>query len=134
MSLMPPATTAVIVVRNRRQRDVALAAHWEAARQRCAADPRLHLAYIQNAYQQAKRGSKAIIVWLETGLEQDTWFHGWRATSGTFVVLAGSTGYGPHNRNPNVFYVNLGGVVDVLPGNARLARERGVRRADANEN
>ncbi|WP_067804959.1 hypothetical protein [Actinomadura formosensis] len=65
-----------------------------------------HLAYVERVYQRARTGAKAIIVWDATGTRQDAWFHDWPGISaGTYLLLVGTTGYGPHNHNPQVYYV-----------------------------
>lgn len=72
------------------------------------------LALIEGVYQPARRGSKAVIVWQPSGERQDTWFWGWQAKTGVYVVIRGGTGWGPHNRNPAVMYVEHEGVLDVI--------------------
>ncbi|MEE4544675.1 hypothetical protein V2S66_22190 [Streptomyces sp. V4-01] len=56
-------------------------------------------------YQRARFGSKAIIVWCDSGLQQDTWFEGWQAMPGAYMLVRPNSGWGPHNRNPAVLYV-----------------------------
>lgn len=72
------------------------------------------LALVGGVYQPARRGSKAVIVWQPSGERQDTWFWGWQAKTGVYVVIRGGTGWGPHNRNPAVMYVEHEGVLDVI--------------------
>ncbi|MEU4827123.1 hypothetical protein AB0H37_35090 [Actinomadura sp. NPDC023710] len=74
-----------------------------------------HLAYVERVYQRASTGAKAIIVWDATGNRQDAWFHDWPGIpTGTYLLLAGTTGYGPHNHNPRVYYVRPGQVLTMI--------------------
>ena len=75
------------------------------------------MCHVQQVYQRANRGTKAVIVWAETGWRQDAWFwYFWPAPGSTLLVL-GAVGFGPHNQNPDVFFVNQGGVLAAaLPG------------------
>ncbi|MGP3988571.1 hypothetical protein [Streptomyces sp. 3N207] len=93
--------------RGRRRR--AAAAQWEALRDAAVrqAGQNVHIAWVESIYQRARAGDKAWIIWQRTGVRQDTWFHG-RAPcpAGTYVLLGGSVGFGPHNNNPRVLYVS----------------------------
>ena len=70
-----------------------------------AATPDAELAEVTHVYQSARFGTKAVITWLASGKQQDTWFEGNWPGSGAVVLLRGVTGWGPHNQNPDVFYV-----------------------------
>lgn len=111
----------------RRRRDARLAHQWEWAVDACG-PPWVNLAFVRRVYQYARQGSKADVVWYATGEVQDTWFWGWHAPAGVYVVLSGDAGWGPHNANPNVFYVQPAGVLSVVPGSAPRARQRHQRR------
>ncbi|WP_406527591.1 hypothetical protein [Streptomyces sp. I8-5] len=90
-------------------RRAAAAQQWAALRTAAAqqAHRGVRIALIHSIYQRASAGDKAWIIWQETGVRQDTWFHGGvPCSTGTFVLLGGSVGYGPHNNNPRVLYVN----------------------------
>lgn len=119
----------LIMVRQvvRRRRDERLAQQWEWALQQ-ASHADCQLARVVRVYQYARNGSKAIITRPDRGAQQDTWFADWHAPVGVYVLIRGSTGYGPHNSNPNVFYVSQGGVVGVVPGEAPRAWERNRKR------
>lgn len=74
-----------------------------------------HLAFVERVYQRARTGAKAIIVWDATGNRQDAWFHDWPSIpAGTYLLLVGTTGYGPHNHNPRVYYVRRHQVLTMI--------------------
>lgn len=107
---------------SRRKRDARLAADWERVRAEAARGPG-RLAFVRWVYQTPRTGSKAFIVWDGDSFDVDTWFAGWwRMPQGVYVLVTGSYGWGPHNRNPNTFYVAK--VLDVIPGAAREAYQR----------
>lgn len=113
-----------------RKRDADLASQWEWVRAQ-AAQGRGHLAYVRHVYQRARSGSgaKAFIVWDGVSWDQDTWFKGRpHMPQGVWVLVRGSAGWGPHNRNPNTFFVGLGGVLAEIPGNAPAAYQRHQKR------
>jgi hypothetical protein len=124
------AVVVLIVVGNRarrRKRDAELARLWEWATSSPYGQG-WHLVFVQRVYQRARRGSKAVIVWCSTGQEQDTWFAGWHAPVGVYVLLTGGIGYGPHTRNPKVLFVEPGEVRHVIPAGAPRAWQRNERR------
>lgn len=98
--------------------DAAVQAHWHEAD--------LNLAIIANPYQYARRGTKANIQWYCTDVWQDTWFQDLWPKPGSLVLLSGSSGYGPHNTNPNVFYVRR--VHEFLPPETHFAWHRHQQR------
>ncbi|WP_242895454.1 spliceosome-associated CWC15 family protein [Actinomadura litoris] len=108
-------------VRKIRRERAAQHAAREALRQQAVAELRRfdgqdgHLARVEQVYQRARTGAKAIIVWDANGTSQDAWFHDWPGIpTGAYLLLAGTTGYGPHNHNPNVYYVHPDQVLTVI--------------------
>lgn len=113
---------AVAVVRRRRAR-AELAARWVRLEQQRASARAQGAFLVQavNVYQRARRGSKAWVVWCDTGVRQDTWFWHWHVPPGAYVLVRGGSGFGPHNRNPNVLYVERGDVLAWVPSGAPAA-------------
>lgn len=108
---------------SRRRRDAerqALAASWESLiRERDTA--RAHGVYLVqalNVYQRARRGSKVVIRWCDSGATQDAWFWDRHVPPGSYLLLRGAVGFGPHNGNPNVLYVQPQEVHRMLPAHA----------------
>lgn len=95
-----------------RKRTERLAAQWHQLQAAAAHGRRegAHLLQVVEVYQYARTGSKAIIAWCDTGLRQDAWFEGQRLPPGMFMLVKASSGWGPHNNNPNVLYVSREGV------------------------
>jgi hypothetical protein len=118
-----------VLARRRRDRDTALAQQWAVLEQQRAMTPGAGLIEIANVYQSADRGTKAVIVWLDTGRQQDAWFADSWPTPGIVALVRGSTGWGPHNNNPAVFSVQPGQIVTTLPPGAREAVARHWARA-----
>ncbi|GAA0620923.1 hypothetical protein GCM10010174_44510 [Kutzneria viridogrisea] len=115
-------------VRRQRQRDLVLSQRWAQIQSQAHTMPDAGLAQVANVYQPARRGSKAEIVWLATGYRQDTWFaYNW-PRAGSIVLLRGSTGWGPHNQNPNVFYVAPNQILSLLPPDTMAAVRRQQQR------
>jgi hypothetical protein len=112
-----------VVWRRARRRRAQLARQWQWALDQCGRGG-ADIAFVQRVYQNARHGSKAIIVWRADGVRQDTWFQGWHAPPGVYVVVRGQTGWGPHNRNPHVFFVAPHGVIGWVPGAAPRAWAR----------
>ncbi|WP_033339562.1 hypothetical protein [Catenuloplanes japonicus] len=83
--------------------------------------PGAHRCYVAHVYQRARRGAKVVIVWTATDARQDTWFWGYWPASGATLLIQGRNGYGPHNNNPNVFYVQPGGILAAAPPGAYRA-------------
>lgn len=126
------AVVVLVVVHRRRRRarlrDAALAGRWHDVLEASRMD-RVNVAFVLNSYQHARRGTKAVVQWLRDGSQQDAWIEGlWVATGSYLVLREGSTGYGPHNLNPHVFYCSH---PLVLPGDAPEAWERHQRRQRA---
>lgn len=87
-----------------------------------------HLAVNARPYQQAQTGQKSVITWYATGIEQDTWFQGAWPEAGALLLVSGHTNYGPHNHNPNVFYVLPGHIRGWVPAEAHWAWIRNSQR------
>lgn len=103
-----------------------------------SSDPTLHVAQVTECYGvYTRRGTKAWITWrelqyvkggsyLDTAVvpmyRQDTWFEKLFPAQGSWVLLRGRSGYGPHNNNPRVFFVNAW--LDVAPPDAPNAWAR----------
>jgi hypothetical protein len=113
-----------VSARRQRERDLALAQRWDAMERLRATTPGAGLIGIVTVYQRARRGTKAVIMWLETGREQDAWFAANWPSAGSVALVRGSTGWGPHNQNPDVFYVQPSQVLDLLPPGTPEAVER----------
>jgi hypothetical protein len=114
----------VLPIRARsRKRDADLAAQWEWIKSE-ASSRRGYLAFVRVVYQRARTGTKALIVWDGVTWDQDTWFKGRDQRVGVFVLVQGRSGWGPHNRNPNVFYVASGGFLAEVSGDAPAAHRR----------
>jgi hypothetical protein len=97
---------------------------WESIQAHRLAVPGSELAEVQVVCQRARHGTKAVIKWLSTGRQQDTWFAGSRPELGCVVLLRGSTGWGPHNQNPQVFFVRQDQLLALLPAATRIALRR----------
>lgn len=119
--------------RLRRGRDARLSVQWQELVRR-EGEQGFHLAYVDDAYQHAKNGTKAIITWWATGRQQDTWFARRHVDSGEYLLIIGASGYGPHNHNPDVLYVNHpDGVRASIPGDAPWAWQRHQDRVAAQQ-
>lgn len=115
-----------LVLKRKRDRDAAK--QWDAMTAVAARTPGSAIAHVQTVYQRARRGTKAVIVWQETGYAQDSWFKGAFPAAGSTVLLHGSTGWGPHNHNPRVFYINPGDLLFLLRPGTSAAKRRHLRR------
>jgi hypothetical protein len=87
--------------RQRAEREAAFHAHVLSMRRQG-----WHLVWVSQTYQNARSGTKAVVVWRETGAAQDTWFQDMRVHRGMQFFVSGSIGYGPHNNNPRVLYLH----------------------------
>jgi len=113
---------AWIAIRSQRQhREAQAAAAWQGLQAAAQAAPEAHLCHVEQVYQRARRGSKAVIIWHATGQRQDTWFWYFLAEPGSTLLVSGATAYGPHNHNPYVLYVENGGVLASAPPGAEAA-------------
>jgi len=88
------------------------------------ASPGAELASVAQVYQRAGSGTKAVIAWQRTGVEQDSWFEGMNPDPGDLLLLRGSPGWGPDNASPNVFYVAAGQVLASMTVEAQAAAAR----------
>ena len=117
----------------RRRRDLEMSQQWDAMQAAQLATPQAALVEVITVYQPARRGTKAIVRWLASGYQQDTWFQDYWPEAGAIALVRGTTGWGPHNQNPSVFYVRPDQILYVLPPGAgeaaRRHREREARRA-----
>lgn len=113
---------ALVAARSlRQQREVRAAAAWQRLLAAHQAKPWADVCYVERVYQRARRGAKAVIVWSATGLRQDAWFWQFWPAAGSTLLVMGAGGYGPHNHNPNVLYVESGGVLASAPAGAQQA-------------
>jgi len=105
-------------------RDRELDESWTGLHRRAGGNAALRLIQVRKVYQKATTGTKAIVVHRSKGATQDTWFDGpqqdaWfynqRVQRGSILLVRESSGWGPHNHDPNVLYVRLHDVVDELP-------------------
>ncbi|WP_127153409.1 hypothetical protein [Streptomyces lydicus] len=108
----------------RRKRTAQLAAQWHHLQQQRAHTRGAHLVQVVQVYQRARRGSKAVISWCDTGLRQDAWFWNWHVPPGAYLLVSGQSGYGPHNRNPSVLHVHQHQVHTWAPAQAARAAQR----------
>lgn len=123
--LLVIAALALIIIsrRSRRiERDRRLAELWDWMQQQDGV-PGQGLARVVRVYQRARRGSKAIIEWADKS-RQDAWFYTWYPSQGSYVVIVGRVGYGPHNGDPNVVYVDQNGVIGSAPAETPAAWRR----------
>ncbi|MER7106892.1 hypothetical protein [Streptomyces sp. NPDC000229] len=124
--LVAAATIGAIVafrMYSRRRRNAALAAQWHSLQQQRTAGNG-HLLQVTQVYQRARRGSKAVITWCDTGLRQDAWFWNWHVPPGAYLLVNATSGYGPHSRNPHVLYVHPTDVQSWVPAQAARAAQR----------
>ncbi|WP_369354800.1 hypothetical protein [Streptomyces sp. cg2] len=119
------AITIIVASRlhSRRRRNAVLAAQWHSLQQRRSTGDG-HLLQVTQVYQRARRGSKAVVTWCDTGLRQDAWFWNWHVPPGAYLLVNAGSGYGPHSHNPNVLYVHPTQVQTWVPAQAARAAER----------
>jgi hypothetical protein len=117
------AAIVAIRLRSRRKRDAHLAAQWSSLQQQRAAGTG-HLLQVTQVYQRARRGSKAVITWCDTGLRQDAWFWDWHVPLGAYLLVNATSGYGPHSHDPNVLYVHPMQIQTWVPAHAAQAAQR----------
>ncbi|MEV6344965.1 hypothetical protein [Actinoplanes sp. NPDC051851] len=121
------AIVAVIVRGTRsanRKRDARAAAAWQTLVLAAHHRPGTHICYVVHVYQSARRGTKAVIAWADTGARQDAWFWYFWPAAGSALLVIGAVGFGPHNRDPAVFFVDSGGVLALAPPGAQAAWHR----------
>ena len=119
---------ATIVLRRLKNRQVRQDELWFGYEQHMNAlrevSPEAELARVAQVYQRAKRGTKAVIAWERTGVEQDSWFEGMDPSPGDLLLLRGSPGWGPDSASPNVLYVAPGQVLSSMTVEAQAAATR----------
>jgi hypothetical protein len=105
-------------------------------RERVAATPGMALVHVQQVYQHATRGTKAIVRDDASGYVSDAWFWWARVAPGQAVAVYASRGWGPHTGRDNVLYVGreenrTSGVLEILLSGtvARAARHDALQRA-----
>lgn len=91
--------------RHEARRQLALA-RWHHAEQACATYEQFRLAQVARITQRSRRGTKAWLRWHASGEQQDAWLEGEFPPCGAWVVVTGLNGYGPHTKNPRIFYVH----------------------------
>lgn len=104
-----------LIRRRRRERDRELSQQWDALQELWERTPGAELVEVIEVYQRARRGTKAIVRCLDTGREQDAWFQAKLPAPGDLMVVRASVGWGPHNRNPDVLYVEPSNILEYLP-------------------
>ncbi|SFR18020.1 hypothetical protein SAMN04488564_104698 [Lentzea waywayandensis] len=119
---------ATVVLRRLKNRQVRQDALWSGYQRHMNelrdASPEAELASVAQVYQRAKSGTKAVIVWQRTGVEQDSWLEGMNPDPGDLLLLRGSPGWGPDSSSPNVFYVAPGQVLASMTVEAQAAAAR----------
>jgi hypothetical protein len=94
------------------------------------------LVHVQQVYQYAQRGTKAIVRDDASGYVSDAWFWWERVAPGQAVAVHASRGWGPHTGRNNVLYVGqegnrISGVLEILSSGtvARAGRHEALQRA-----
>ena len=87
------------------------------------------IAQVVTVYQNARRGTKAILVWDGTGRRQDAWFEYMRVEPGQWLLLEGSDGYGWHHRT-DCHYVSPGQLLVTAADSAPDCYRRDQRRRE----
>lgn len=128
------ATLVVRRVKNRQRRQDAL---WSGYRRHMdelrEASPGAELARVAQVHQRAEHGTKAVIAWERTRVEQETWFEGTDLDPGDLLLLRDSPGWGPDAGSPNVFYVAPGQVLSLMTVEAQEAAARHQHRRAATD-
>lgn len=128
LAIVGVVALATIVLRRLKNRQVRQDALWFGYEQHMnelrEASPEAEMARVAQVYQRAKSGTKAVIVWERTGVEQDSWFEGSNPSPGDLLLLRGSAGWGPDSASPNVFYVAPGQVLSSMTVEAQAAAAR----------
>jgi hypothetical protein len=100
----------LVVKSSQPQRDAAAAQAWGQFH-RNATGHGLSMLYIEDVYQHAHRGSKAMVsIYGDgAGVSRDAWFWWEHVRRGSVVAVRLSQGWGPHTRRDDVLYVGNGG-------------------------
>jgi hypothetical protein len=103
----------------------------QALRDRAAEEPGLLLLEVDHVYQQARRGTKAIVRHDNFGSYRDAWFWWARVQPGQMVLVHATNGWGPHTGRDNVLYVGGertgAGVLEVVDPRTLAAARRHYR-------
>ncbi|WP_433802452.1 hypothetical protein [Actinomycetospora sp. CA-084318] len=105
-----------------------LAAEWLRVGHLIRSRPELAVIEVGRTYQRARRGSKAFVRWMDSGSQQDTWFWHDSWPEGALLVVSPSVGWGPHNRNPEVLYLEKERVIRSVDRRAPAAAAAVERR------
>jgi hypothetical protein len=98
-----------LIFRPQPERDATAAQSW-AEFHRYATGNGWFLLYVQNVYQHAHRGSKAIVsIYGDAGVSRDAWFWWEQVQRGSVVAVSLSQGWGPHTGRDDVLYIGNGG-------------------------
>lgn len=89
----------------RRRRDARAHAILSGMRDYAADLPGCEVVFVGSVYQNARRGTKAVVYLERTGEGRDAWFWWARVRAGQMAVVKASTGYGPHTPRDDVLYV-----------------------------
>ncbi|MBV0917947.1 hypothetical protein [Mycobacteroides chelonae] len=94
--------------REQPQRDAAAAQQW-AQFYHHATSCQMQLLCIDNDYQHARQGSKALVyIYGAPAFKRDAWFWWEQVTKGSIVAVQAAQGWGPHTRRDNVLYIGGG--------------------------
>lgn len=98
-----------LIFRPQPERDAAAARSWAAFHQYATGNG-WSLLYVQNVYQHAQRGSKAVVsvYGAAAGVSRDAWFWWEQVQRGSVVAVSLSQGWGPHTRRDDVLYIGNG--------------------------
>ena len=112
----------------RRRRDLWAYERVQTARARSGATPGSSLVWVRSVQHYGPKGTKAWVD-VEGDGRRDAFFWHARVHPGQLLVVASSTGWGPHTRSNAVFYVPDRGIYDVLDAATLKAADRHARRA-----
>ncbi|MFB9923234.1 hypothetical protein ACFORO_06200 [Amycolatopsis halotolerans] len=101
--------------------------NWELLLARQRAHPEADLVQVRKVYQLARTGTKAVIRFEESGKSSDAWFRHRRVTTGDYLLITGSDGFGRHHRTI-CRYVNPEQIYASAPRHARRAYNRQISR------
>lgn len=95
-----------LICRPQPARDAAAAQSWAAFHHYTTGNG-WTLLYVQNVYQHAQRGSKAMVSIYgdTTGTSRDAWFWWEQVQHGSVVAVSHSQGWGPHTNRDGVLYI-----------------------------
>ncbi|MCV6990797.1 hypothetical protein H7I87_18765 [Mycobacterium timonense] len=107
--LIVVGATGWMIFRPSPRRDAAAAQAWASFHQ-YATHHGWSLLYVQNVYQHARRGSKAIVSIYgdAAGASRDAWFWGEQVQAGSVVAVSLNQGWGPHTNRDDVLYIGNG--------------------------